>query len=164
MPGTFWLGADTRSGVLIDSNLLVLQAVGTVNANRIVVFKRTNQYTRQDYDLLVQVLHYFKRWFTVAHVLAEVSNLTDLFGNERRQVREVLKQIISLTHEEAIPSSLAAEDRVYNSLGLTDAAIAAVARKHDCVLLTDDLDLYLAVTAEITAIKFSHLRARAWEF
>ena len=156
--GDLWLDVDTRAGVLIDTNLLVLFAVGTVNRNRISAFKRTNKYTPQDYDLLV--LQAFGKWFTVAHVLAEVSNLTDLSGMERLQVREFLKQTISLLHEDPMPSSRAAEDSVYNILGLTDAAIAAVARKHNCIVLTDDLDLYLAVTAEISALNFSRCQRK----
>ena len=162
MPEALWLSVDTRAGVLIDTNLLVLLVVGTVNRNRIEVFKRTNQYTPEHYDFLVAILHGFDRWFTVAHVLGEVSNLTDLSGSERLQGRELLKRTISVMTEAEIPSRLAAEDTVYNNLGLTDAAIAAVARRHRCVLLTDDLDLYLAAIPDVEALKFSHMWARAW--
>jgi hypothetical protein len=45
------------AGLLVDTNLLVLFAVGTVNRNRIETFKRTSQYTKGDFDLLVRVLY-----------------------------------------------------------------------------------------------------------
>jgi hypothetical protein len=64
-------------------NLLVLFAVGTVNRDRIETFKRTSKYTKADYDLLVRVLEKFDPLITVAHVLAEVGNLTDLEGSEK---------------------------------------------------------------------------------
>src|ERR1039458_6191862 len=95
------LGLDSAAGagLLVDTNLLVLFAVGAVNRDRIETFKRTRQYTKIDYDLLVGVLAKFERWYTVAHVLAEVSNLTDLPGPERLRARHVLKKTISLLNE-----------------------------------------------------------------
>jgi len=99
MPVAPGLDSSARAGLLVDTNLLVLLAVGTVNRSRIETFKRTRQYTQNDFDLLVRVLNNFGRLFTVAHVLAEVSNLTDLPGGERLQARLVLKATISLLHE-----------------------------------------------------------------
>ncbi len=121
----FGLDSGTSAGLLVDANLLVLFAVGTVNRNRIETFKRTRKYTKTDYDLLVRVLAEFKPLYTVAHVLAEVSNLTDLPGAERLQARRVLKKTISLLDEAEMSSALAAEDRLYRDLGLVDAAIGA---------------------------------------
>jgi hypothetical protein len=150
-------------GLLVDANLLVLLAVGTVNRNRIETFKRTRQYTKSDYDLLVRFLGAFRRSYTVAHVLAEVSDLIDLPGAERLQARRYLRGTISLLEEIEIPSRRAAEDPVYEHLGLADAAIGAVARAKNCCVLTDDLDLYLRLSRDqINVINFAHLRAREW--
>lgn len=160
------LGLDSgaRTGLLVDTNLLVLFAVGTVNRNRIETFKRTRQYTRAGYDLLVRVLANFEPLYTVAHVLAEVSNLTDLPGCERLHVRRVLKKTISSLNEVEMSSMRAAEDPLYQGLGLVDAAIGAVARAHNCAVLTDDLDLYLLLSRDnVNVFSFTHLRARAWE-
>lgn len=146
--------------LLVDTNLLVLFAVGTVNRGRIETFKRTSQYTRADYDLSLRVIARFKVLYTVPHVLAEVSNLTDLGGSEGRQARHVLKETISLLNEPAMPSVRAAEDVLYPKLGLVDAAIGAVARSHNCTVLTDDLDLYLLLSHDqVNVIYFTHLRA-----
>lgn len=151
------------AGLLIDTNLLVLFTVGTVNRNRIEAFKRTRQYTRSDYDLLVRVLAKFEHLYTVAHVLAEVSNLTDLHGAERLLARRVLKTTISLLKEVEMSSARAAEDRLYQDLGLVDAAIGAVARAHKCAVLTDDLDLYVRLSHDnVNALNFTHLREAAW--
>lgn len=112
----------------------------TATASR---FKRTRQYSKADYDLLLRVLAPFESLYTVAHVLAEVSNLTDLPGNERKSARDVLKATISTLKEVEMPSTRAAEDRLYQHLGLVDAAIASVARANNCAVLADDLDLNL---------------------
>ncbi len=114
-----------RSGLLIDTNPLVLYAVGAVNRDRIKTFKRTSRYSKADYELPVRVIGQFEPLYTVAHVLAEVSNLTDLPGSERSHARSVLKTTISLLTEPAMPSQRAAEDPLYKALGLVDAAIGA---------------------------------------
>jgi len=162
MPVAPGLDSSARAGLLVDTNLLVLLAVGTVNRNRIETFKRTRQYTENDFDLLVRVLNNFERLFTVAHVLAEVSNLTDLPGAERLQARLVLKATITLLHEADMTSTRAAEDILYRDLGLVDAAIGAVARANKCAVITDDLDLYLRLSRdEVRVFNFTHLRAQA---
>jgi predicted nucleic acid-binding protein len=163
IPAELGLDPASSAGLLVDTNLLVLFAVGTVNLDRIATFKRTRQYTADDYHLLVRVLAKFELLYTVAHVLAEVSNLTDLPGSERLQARRVLKKTISLLNEAEMSSTRAAEDRLYQDLGLVDAAIGAVARAHHCGVLTDDLDLYLRLSHDnVNVLNFTHLRARAW--
>jgi predicted nucleic acid-binding protein len=128
----FDLDWAASAGLLVDTNLLVLYAVGSVNRHRIETFKRTSKYRKADYDLLVRVLAKFKALYTVAHVLAEVSNLTDLPGPERLRIRLVLRSTISSLNEAEMPSARAADDRLYLNLGLVDAAIGAVARAHNC--------------------------------
>jgi predicted nucleic acid-binding protein len=157
-------GSERNTGLLIDTNLLVLFAVGSVNRGRIENFKRTRQYTIEDFELLVRVLERGEPLYTVAHVLAEVSNLTDLSGAERPKIRQLLKETISLLTEAEITSAQATKDSLYEGLGLVDAAIAAVAREHKCTVLTDDLDLYLMLQRDkLEALNFTHLRERIWE-
>jgi len=147
-------GPPGAAGLLVDTNLLVLFVVGSVNRDRIETFKRTRKYSKADYDLLIRVLDR-RKIYTVPHVLAEVSNLTDLAGAEKALSRSVLKETISLLDEVQIPSTRAAEDRLYWNLGLTDAAIGGVARTHNCNVLTDGLDLYLELTPD---------RINVWNF
>jgi len=136
---------------------------GQLTVDRIETFKRTRQYSKTDYDLLLRVLARFESLYTVAHVLAEVGNLTDLPGNERKSARDVLKAAISTMKETEMPSARAAEDQLYQRLGLVDAAIASVTRAHNCAVLTDDLDLYLLLSRDnVNVLNFTHLRARAW--
>lgn len=156
-----WSGFDRRAGLLIDTNLLVLFVVGSVNRDRIENFKRTRQYSKTDYRLLLRVLEDFKPLYTLAHVMAEVSNLTDLTGPERLKARHILKETLAILQEPEMPSVRAAQSAPYESLGLVDAAIAALAREYKCAVLTDDLDLYLALSREgIVALNFTHLRER----
>lgn len=151
-------------GLLLDTNVLVLFVVGTVNPRRIETFKRTRQYTIQDFDLLRRVLKKWATYYTVPHVLAEVSNLTDLGGVELRHARRILRDTISVLTEVGISSIEASRHSTFDALGLADASIATVARDHRCAVLTDDLDLYLQLQRDgITAINFTHIRAGSWD-
>jgi hypothetical protein len=150
--------------LLLDTNVLVLFVVGTVNRHRIETFKRTRQYRIQDFDLLSRVLVQWKHHCTVPHVLAEVSNLTDLGEAEGFHARRVLKEMISVLTEVAVPSAEAVLDPTFTALGLADASIATVARGHKCAVLTDDFELYLRLQRDgVTVINFTHLRARFLE-
>ena len=161
--GSPWLDSNRNARLLIDTNLLVLFVVGSVNRNRIENFKRTRRYSKEDYELLLRVIEQFDQLYTVAHVMAEVSNLTDLTGSERLQARRLLKETIAVLIEPEMPSARAAQSRSYADLGLVDAAIASIAEEHKCTVLTDDLDLYLALsTADVPVLNFTHLRASAW--
>ena len=157
------LGSTSGTGLLIDTNILVLYVIGLVNRSRIETFKRTRQYTVADFELLKSVLEKWKSLHTIAHVLAEVNNLTDLTGPERQLARYTLKEIISSLTEAKISSAKAAENPVYQDLGLVDAAIATIAREHRCTVLTDDLDLYLMLERQqIEVLNFTHPRARSF--
>jgi rRNA-processing protein FCF1 len=158
-----WPGFRNRAGLLIDTNLLVLFVVGSVNPDRIERFKRTSQYTRSDYQLLLRVLDGFEPLYTSAHVMAEVSNLTDLTGGERLLARRKLKDMLAILQEPWMPSVRAAQCAPYESLGLTDAAIMALAREHKCTVLTADFNLYRALSSDgIPALNFAHLQQSAW--
>ena len=77
--------ANARSkGLLVDSNLLVLLVVGLVNRDRISKFKRTAGYSGEDWDLLAAIIENTSLCYTLPYVLAEVSNLTDLWSGPRK--------------------------------------------------------------------------------
>ena len=55
------LDKHRNSGVLFDTNLLLLLAVGDYSSDRIATFKRTQKFTAQDYMLVTKLLHYFTK-------------------------------------------------------------------------------------------------------
>lgn len=155
------LVGQVRGGLLIDTNLLVLFCVGTINPKRIETFKRTRQYTVADFHLLLDIIRHSRSLYTTPHVLSEVSNLTDLKGAERPLARKVLKETISSLLETELTSLKASNDPSYEDHGLVDAAIVATARSQGCTVLTDDLDLYLRLRRDhLECAMFAHLRAR----
>ena len=147
------------TGLLIDSNLLVLLFVGRTNPSRIINFKRTSSYRREDYELLEQLASVFRRILTTTHILTEVSNLVSpLLGFELTTAREIFKQFVGVADELHESNQVITDDAVFHRLGLTDAAIATVC--HNRLVLTDDVGLYESLGRRgHDVIYFRHIRA-----
>ena len=88
-------------GVLVDTNLLLLLFVGSYDLERIERFKRTMQFTRDDFARLVALLGVFERRVTTPHILTEVSNLAGHLPTESRLAfaavyRELLMRLFEI--------------------------------------------------------------------
>lgn len=58
-----------NKGVLVDTNILLLWFVGSLNPARISRFNRTEKFSPEDYDLLVRILYPFGKVITTANSL-----------------------------------------------------------------------------------------------
>ena len=145
-------------GVLVDTNILLLFAVGSFDRRRIPSFKRTSQFTVEDYDLLVRVLDCFEKIVTTPCILAEVSNLSGAIKDPAKtELFQRFAQAIDVLDEQYVRSETAASHASFPRLGLTDAGIICLSREK-YVVLTADLDLYISLQKEgIDAINFRHL-------
>ena len=75
----------------------------------------------------------------------------------------MLEETLSVLREPALTSEHAVQNELYERLGLVDAAIATLARENNCAVLTDDFDLYTALSrGRIAALNFSRRQASAW--
>jgi len=151
-----------RLGVLLDTNLMVLLAIGYYDRKRISSFKRTLQYTHQDFSLLAGIVGQFDRAVTTPHILAEADNLTrQLPEREHRAIAAITARLVEGLFEVYVPSKMAARHERYPILGLTDCATIEAAEQ--ALVLTDDFPL-----ANILAhlgrgvINLNHLRPLAW--
>ena len=149
-------------GVLVDTNLLVLFLVGRVNRRRILNFKRTGDFTIEDYDLLARLIAWFGKLIATPHVLSQVSDLTDLTGNELTAIRELFKVLVEKVEESYDTSRLLVGDPAFKRLGLTDATIATVCSR-GVLVLTADAELHVALQERaIDALNFNHIRPLGW--
>jgi hypothetical protein len=150
-------------GVLVDTNLLVLLLVGTVNRQRILDFKRTQDFTIEDFDLLAHLVNWFGKLVSTPHVLSQVSDLAVLRGKELNAIRRLLRSIVQGKIEEIYdPGVRLVGHDVFERLGLTDAAVSAVCSRGTLVL-TADVELQLALQGlGGDALNFNHVRQLAW--
>jgi hypothetical protein len=74
-----------QRGILIDTNILLLWLVGSVNRQRTSKFNRTQQFTVEDYDILLRLLEYFfPKIITTPNILTEVNTLANQLGEPER--------------------------------------------------------------------------------
>lgn len=147
-------------GLFIDANLLVLLTVGSVGRDLIAKHRRLREYTAEDYEILLNLLSPVDRIFVTPNTLTETSNLLAQHGEpERSSFLDRLRYIIHESDEVVVVSTEASNSRVFNRLGLTDAALLEVVTDETPVL-TVDHSLYLAALekSDGAAVNFTHYR------
>jgi rRNA-processing protein FCF1 len=156
-----------QKGILIDTNILLLWIVGSVNRQRISKFNRTEKFVPEDYDLLLRLLEYFlPKIVTTPNILTEVNSLANQIGEpERSQCYTKLAQAVVRLDEHYIESNIAVEVNSFTRFGLTDCGILELARGgthpegNRYLVLTDDLKLAIHLqNSGVDAINFNHLR------
>lgn len=130
-----------QTGVLVDTNLLLLYFVGSFREEQITQFKRTNQFSAADFNLLNQLLGQFTRVLTTPHILTEVSNLAGhLSSHLKPDFFKVFAAGIDLLDERQLTSNEVNQNQEFIKFGLTDAVIINLAQK-SCLVLTAEFPL-----------------------
>src|ERR1044072_1459487 len=92
-----------QSGILVDTNLLVLFLLGTFDKRLVTDFKRTQAYSVEDFELLSKLIQQFDKIIATPSVLAEVSNLSGQLKPRRDEFfRFVAKLLSEIFHERLI--------------------------------------------------------------
>src|SRR6266542_1210123 len=127
-------------GLLVDTNVLLLFIVGSVDPDLVGRFKVTASqgFTEADFDLLQAFIGNFRKVVTTPHILTEVSNHADkLKGKNHANIFQVLIALIEMLEEKSEPAKSLAKSHAFISFGLTDAAIGFLAAKGFLVLTVD---------------------------
>ena len=147
-------------GYFLDTNLLVLLVVGSVSRDLISKHRRLEDYTVEDFDILVEVLEGVNQLYVTPNTLTETSNLLGQHGDpERSLLMGRLEFLIHESQEITVASTKASSNQNFQRLGLTDAVLLEAATE-EIPLLTVDFSLYLAAIAsgEERAINFTPYR------
>jgi hypothetical protein len=145
-------------GVLFDTNLLLLLAIGIYRQDRIKTFKRTIKYTLSDFKLVAAIFDRFDRRVTTPNILTETDNLArQLPREEHRDVASILAVLVDRLFEQYEPSVQAAHQKWFPSLGLADCVTVSI--KQDLLVVTDDVRLYnVLASMKRAAININHIR------
>ena len=151
------------SGVLLDSNLLLLLVVGNYDRSQVGRFKRLSTFSPEDYDTLLALIGRFRHLYITPNTATEVSNLAGGFsGDVREACFRVFAQTIVASRELVVASGDAAAHTTFNELGLTDAALFEVAGK-PALILTTDFPLSQKLSAQgLPVVNFNHIRTTYW--
>ncbi|MHC5718188.1 MAG: PIN domain-containing protein [Nostoc sp.] len=156
-----------QKGVLIDTNILLLLLVGSVNQERITKFNRTQQFIPEDYELLLEFIARFQKLVTTPNILTEVNSLANQLGEpERSQCFAIFAQFlknVALLDEYYVKSLDAVNTEKFIKFGLTDSGILTLS-KGKYLVLTDDFKLasYLQ-SVEFDVINFNNIRIFNWK-
>lgn len=149
------------AGYFIDTNLLLLYVVGREDRTIIAKHRRLDNYSIEDYSLLLQMLREANQVFVTPNTLTETSNLLGQHREpERSRLFQKLGDIIQESREITVASAVASSNPIFHWLGLTDAVLWEVATP-DTPLVTVDFRLYLqALTkgGEDTVVNFTAYR------
>ncbi len=151
-------------GLLVDTNLMVLIAVGTYNQLRVGTFKRTIQYTLDDLEMMLRIVAYFDRRVTTPNILTEVDNVTrQLPEAEHGPLAAAFAQLVSRQFEIYVQSHQTVQHAAYSRLGLTDCVTAMAAAERNALIITDDLRLSNILSSlGMDAININHIRTLNW--
>jgi rRNA-processing protein FCF1 len=153
------IGRYRRTGVLVDTNLMLLYYVGSYDPNHLVKFDRTETFAPEDFDTLNVFLQQFESYVTTPHVLTEVSNLMgQLGGRVKTKCFALLASHISQMHEHHASAETLSTDSAFAKFGLTDTAISEAA-PGSYLVLTDDLRLSAFLQSRrVDTLNFNHIR------
>lgn len=146
--------------IVLDSNLLLLYVVGLASRDTIATHKGLKAFSVQDFDLLANMLKVAATVILTPNTVTETSNLLDRVKNPEQRLRAnyVFKRLLALVGERYVPSATAYERPECNFLGVSDCVMLQLSLE-GAVLLTSDLDLFLAATRnKYPAINFNHHR------
>lgn len=135
------IASHVATGVVLDTNVLVLLVVGAVDEKMVGKAKRTQHYSPKDYAVLVGLLELFQEVRTTPNILTEANNLVrqSLKGELGAQGAEIFRRLAQgMLAESYFPSETAVESAAHAEFGLADSATFELCQEHNFLLLTDD--------------------------
>ena len=125
-------------GIVVDTNLLLLLAIGLYNPQRISTFKRTSKFDVMIYRAVATVVEQFEQRYTTPYIIAELDNLSrSLPANEWHAISSIMQQLVpSLIEIYGVGSRGLISHALHADIGITDCSIAVMP---DVLIFTDDL-------------------------
>ncbi len=123
--------------VIIDTNILLLLVIGSVrNGELISKSNRLKRYTIEDYEYASRLFLSTTERYITSYVAAELSNLIDLKGENRMEVFENARLILSNMKQVDCLIKKDVENENFIKYGITDNSIIYLAQSY--TIITDD--------------------------
>lgn len=130
------------SRVILDANILVLLAYGSVGRESLGKKRRVRAYLPDDFDVACRCISGFRQVVVTPNVIMECSDLLADAGdeNEKLWLKTFLEPSGGVRIERYVPSAEAASLEQYAYLGVADCSLLRLLDE-DTVLLTADAKL-----------------------
>lgn len=143
-----------HKGILVDTNLILLYLVGSLDVYLIKNFSCTSMFTEDDFNRVSKFIDFFDIKIIVPHVLTEVSDFID----NRQNLQAVLKVFIENSREIFIESIELSIKDTFLKFGLADTSVTYTA-KDNYLIFTDDRPLYgFLINSGIEAVNLDQVR------
>jgi hypothetical protein len=154
--------AALKRAVLLDTNLLLLAAVGSFDKT-LIGRKRLDEYSSGDFDLLIRLIERYPNTLTTPHLLTELNNLAEQCVPVRRHgdFRVFLAGFIAKLDEQWAPASQICATKAFMRLGLADAAVCHLANNQTTVITTDGMMHRFLLREKVDAHHFHYIR-KSW--
>jgi hypothetical protein len=151
------------SGIVLDTNLLLLLIIGKARRELVGTFKRLNSFAPEDYETLTTIVNRFQTVATTPNILTEVSNLADrLTDKYKRDYLNAFAAEISLLDEKYVPTKAVVLSNAFSIFGLSDAVIWEIANRELLVMTTDGQLYHYLLTLGLPVLNFNHIRTQYW--
>ena len=147
------------ASAFIDTNLLVLLLVGSVDRSLVERHRRTRNFVLDDYDRLTAMVDTLEHVYVTPNTLTETSNL--LHGSQDIRLMKQLKILTEQAIEVYVASQVAVNSSVFSRLGLTDAVLLE-SISADRPLITVDVGLYSAALAKGDKFSYNFVHWQTW--
>ena len=142
--------------IVIDSCLLLLLVVGSIDRSGISSRKGLKQFSADHFDFLLLMILQAPRLVILSHVVAETHSLIGRCYDRARLIG-FLGQLVCDNIDSRRNSCWASRQPEFLYLGFTDVLLIQAADRQNRVLLTIDFGLYTASRNRgIDAINFNH--------
>lgn len=150
-------------GVIFDTNVLLVFLVGLWNVEEIPRFKRTAAYSKDDFNLLLNIATIVGKVVTTPHILTETCNLYGTLNKQHgKQVYTVLATMLQSVFERRQEAIRLTIDPLFATFGLADMSLIDASRRHHLVV-TDDIACHQAIISTGgLGINVNHLRSASW--
>ncbi len=142
-----------NKGILIDTNIVLLYIIGSIDLYLIRNNSRTSMFTENDFYKVSKFIDYFDVKITTPHILTEVSNL---LGN--REINHLyLKTYIEKSEEKILTGIELSGKKTFLKFGLADTATIENAA-NSYLIFTNDKPLYgYLIENKIDAVSLDNL-------
>ncbi len=122
-----------KEGIFVDSGILTLFIVGSLDSKLVRNFGRTAMFSEDDVFTVIEFIEAFDVRITTPHILTEVNNFVD----KRSDMLAVLSGYIASASEKLVSSLKIAENDAFLKFGLSDSSIIHTSQGK-YLIFTDD--------------------------
>ena len=153
-----------RTGVAVDTGLVILLTIGRYDQNYLKDFKLTSGFTGEDYKLLANFLAKFRSVVLTPHVLSETSNHGFKVPQGRLDAYlDALLSVLQPFHEQQVRKDSVITHDDFRKLGVADTGLIISCLKGPYLLLTTDHKLSgMANRNGVDVLLFDQLRGFNW--